>query len=72
MVLPCGLRQVVIHNHFLPGNRYGYPGHLPQSGGLGGFEVNFLPEYMALHEAGYNVLAYDIRLGDRVPDRSVA
>jgi pimeloyl-ACP methyl ester carboxylesterase len=42
-------------------NRYGYPGHLPEFGGLGGFEVNFLPEYKALHNAGYNVLAYDIR-----------
>jgi uncharacterized protein len=27
---------------------------------LGGFEVNFLPEYKALHDAGYNVLAYDM------------
>jgi lactoylglutathione lyase len=44
----------------LPGNRYGYPGHLPEFGGLGGFEVNFLPEYKALHDAGYNVLAYDL------------
>ena len=42
-------------------NRYGYPGHLPEFGGLGGFEVNFLPEYKALHDAGYNILAYDIR-----------
>jgi uncharacterized protein len=45
----------------LPGNRYGYPGHLPEFGGLGGFEVNFVPEYKALHDAGYNVLAYDLR-----------
>lgn len=45
----------------LPGNRYGYPGHLPEFGGLGGFEVNFLPEYKALHDAGYNILAYDMR-----------
>jgi hypothetical protein len=28
---------------------------------LGGFEVNFLPEYKALHDAGYNILCYDIR-----------
>jgi hypothetical protein len=48
----------------LPGNRYGYPGHLPEFGGLGGFEVNFLPEYKALHDAGYNVLAYDLRKPD--------
>lgn len=45
----------------MPGNRYGYPGHLPEFGALGGFEVNFLPEYKALHDAGYNVLAYDLR-----------
>jgi uncharacterized protein len=51
---------LIIHNHFLPGNRYGYPGHLPEFGGLGGFEVNFLPEYKALHDAGYNILCYDI------------
>jgi len=30
-------------------------------GGLGGFEGNFLPEDKALHDAGYNILAYDIR-----------
>ncbi|MDT5310943.1 MAG: uncharacterized protein QOE48_6670 [Mycobacterium sp.] len=60
-LIPAESDKVIIHNHFLPGNRYGYPGHLPEFGGLGGFEVNFLPEYKALHDAGYNVLAYDIR-----------
>src|ERR671915_574870 len=59
--IPADSDRLIIHNHFLPGNRYGYPGHLPEFGGLGGFEVNFLPEYRALHDAGYNVLAYDIR-----------
>jgi pimeloyl-ACP methyl ester carboxylesterase len=58
--IPADSDRLIIHNHFLPGNRYGYPGHLPEFGGLGGFEVNFLPEYKALHEAGYNVLAYDM------------
>jgi hypothetical protein len=29
--------------------------------GFGGFEVNFLPEYKVLHDAGYNILAYDMR-----------
>src|SRR5262249_18310199 len=29
--------------------------------GRGRAGVNFLPEYKALHDAGYNVLAYDIR-----------
>jgi hypothetical protein len=27
---------------------------------FGGFEVNFLPQYTALHDAGSNVLAYDL------------
>jgi uncharacterized protein len=52
--VPAKSDKLIIHNHFLPGNRYGYPGHLPEFGGLGGFEVNFLPEYKALHDAGYN------------------
>lgn len=59
--IPGDSDKLIIRNHFLPGNRYGYPGHLPEFGGLGGFEVNFLPEYKALHDAGYNILAYDIR-----------
>ena len=59
--IPADSDRLIIHNHFLPGNRYGYPGHLPEFGGLGGFEVNFLPEYKALHDAGYNVLTYDLR-----------
>lgn len=59
--IPADSDKLIIHNHFLPGNRYGYPGHLPEFGGLGGFEVSFLPEYKALHDAGYNVLAYDMR-----------
>lgn len=53
--------KVVICNHFSPGNRYGYPGHLRGYRSFGGFEVNFIPKYKALSEAGYNVLAYDLR-----------
>lgn len=53
--------RLVICNHFMPGNRYGYPGHLEPWKNFGGFEVNFLPQYKALHDAGYNVLAYDLR-----------
>ncbi|WP_202486582.1 hypothetical protein [Streptomyces sp. SID4985] len=59
--IPADSDRLVVHNHFLPGNRCGYPGQLPQFGGLGGFEVNFLPEFKALHDAGYNILAYDLR-----------
>lgn len=58
--IPADSNRLIIHNHFLPGNRSGYPGHLPQFSGLGGFEVNFLPEYKALHDAGYNILCYDM------------
>ncbi|WED23233.1 lysophospholipase [Vibrio sp. JC009] len=53
--------KIVICNHFSPGNRYGYAGHIKPWHKAGGFEVNFLPKYKALHEAGYNILAYDLR-----------
>lgn len=56
-----GSNKIIICNHFLPGNRAGFPGHLPQYSGFGGFEVNFLPHYKALHDAGYNIVCYDIR-----------
>lgn len=59
--IPAGSDRLVICNHFMPGNRYGYPGHLEPWTGFGGFEVNFLPQYKALHDAGYNILAYDLR-----------
>ncbi|NRB47398.1 MAG: alpha/beta hydrolase [Saprospiraceae bacterium] len=54
-------KKIVVCNHFSPGNRYGYAGHIRPWKGAGGFEVNFLPKYKALVEAGYNVLAYDLR-----------
>lgn len=28
---------------------------------FGGFEVNFLPQLKHLHDAGYNILTYDLR-----------
>ena len=56
--IPGKSDRLVICNHFMPGNRYGYPGHMEPWKNFGGFEVNFLPQYKALHEAGYNVLAY--------------
>lgn len=59
--IPAESDKLVICNHFMPGNRYGYPGHLEPWTGFGGFEVNFLPQYRALHDAGYNVLTYDLR-----------
>lgn len=59
--IPAKSNKIIICNHFMPGNRYGYAGHLEGLDGFGGFEVNFLPHYKALHDAGYNILAYDIR-----------
>ncbi|MFS2316833.1 alpha/beta hydrolase [Maricaulis sp. D1M11] len=56
-----GSRKLVICNHFIGANRYGYPGHLEPWDQAGGFEVNFVEIYKHLHEAGYNVLAYDLR-----------
>ena len=60
--IPGASDNVIIFNHFKGANRYGFPGHLePWSIGGPGFEVNFLPLYKALHEAGYNILTYDLR-----------
>ncbi len=53
--------KLIICNHPMPANRYGYPGHLDPWKNFGGFEVNFLPEYKILHDAGYNIIAYDLR-----------
>ncbi|MEO1655333.1 MAG: alpha/beta hydrolase, partial [Bacteroidota bacterium] len=59
--IPADSEKVIISNHFSPATRYGFPGHQEAFSYAGGFEVNFLPRYKALHEAGYNVLAYDLR-----------
>ncbi|MCG8332765.1 MAG: alpha/beta hydrolase [Chitinophagales bacterium] len=59
--IPANSNKLIISNHFSPANRYGFAGHLEGLDFAGGFEVNFLPRYKALHDAGYNVLAYDLR-----------
>ncbi|HEX7801611.1 MAG TPA: alpha/beta hydrolase [Pseudoxanthomonas sp.] len=59
--IPANSDRLIICNHPMPCNRYGYPGHLDPWKNFGGFEVNFLPEYKVLHDAGYNIIAYDIR-----------
>ena len=56
-----GSKKLIICNHFIGANRYGYAGHLEPWTGNGGFEVNFIEAYKALVEAGYNILAYDLR-----------
>lgn len=60
--IPADSDKLVIANHPMPCNRYGYPGHLPEyATPFVDFEVNFLPDYLNLHNAGFNVLAYDLR-----------
>jgi len=44
--------KIVISNHFSPGNKYGFAGHLEGLQFAGGFEVNFLPRYKAPVDAG--------------------
>ncbi|KAF2864054.1 alpha/beta-hydrolase [Piedraia hortae CBS 480.64] len=53
--------KTIIANHPATCNRSGYPGQLDGFGAFGGFEVNFIPDYKALHNAGYNIICYDIR-----------
>lgn len=60
--IPASSNKLLIINHPMTCNRYGFPGHLPEyKSYFGGFEVNFLPELKALHDAGYNILTYDLR-----------
>lgn len=60
--IPADSDRLLIVNHPMTCNRYGFPGHLPEfKQYFGGFEVNFLPELKALHDAGYNILTYDLR-----------
>jgi hypothetical protein len=61
-----GSDKLVIANHPLNFNRYGYPSHLDpwkSFGAAGGndFEVDYVEDYRILHDAGYHVLTYDFR-----------
>jgi uncharacterized protein len=61
-----GSDKIVIANHPRWFNRAGLPSHLEPWRSLAGsagndFEVDFIPDYKLLHEAGYNILAYDFR-----------
>jgi hypothetical protein len=43
--IPADSNKLLIVNHPMTCNRYGFPGHLPPRNTMfGGFEVNFLPE----------------------------
>jgi pimeloyl-ACP methyl ester carboxylesterase len=61
-----GSDKIIIANHPLWCSRAGLPAHLEPWRSIGAatgndFELNFLPDYKILHDAGYNVLAYDFR-----------
>jgi len=66
-IIPAaGSDKLVIANHPMGFTRSGIPTHLEPwrsawapSGN--GFEVDFTPDYKILHDAGYTVLAYDLR-----------
>ncbi|KRB85479.1 hypothetical protein ASE00_01390 [Sphingomonas sp. Root710] len=66
-LVPCeGSDKLVIANHPKNFNRYGFASHLDpwkQFGAIGGndFEVDFVRDIKILHDAGYNVLTYDMR-----------
>lgn len=62
----AGSKKLVICNHPMSFNRYGFPSHLEpwrSMGALGGndFEVDYVSDYKILYDAGYNVLTYDER-----------
>ena len=58
--------KLIIANHPMGFSRSGLPSYLEPWASLWGpsgndFEVNFIPDYRVLHDAGYNVLTYDLR-----------
>lgn len=64
--IPGDSDRLIIANHPIWANRYGFPGHLspygdPWAASGNNIEVNFMPDYRHLHEARYNILAYDLR-----------
>lgn len=62
----AGSDRLIICNHPRYFSRYGFPSHLQPWKALFGkagndFEVDFNLDYRILHDAGYNVLTYDLR-----------
>lgn len=62
----AGSSKLIIANHPMGFNRSGMPTHLEPwrlewASSGNDFEVDFIPDYKILHDAGYNVLAYDLR-----------
>ena len=56
-----GSERLIICNHPLTFSRYGFPGHLEPWSQFAPVNVEFNKVYKALHDAGYNVLTYDMR-----------
>ena len=61
-----GSDKLIIANHPMGFSRSGIPAHLEPwrsvwASSGNDFEVNLVPDYKILHDAGYNVLAYDLR-----------
>lgn len=61
-----GSDKLIITNHPMGFSRSGLPTqfepwHSQWASSGNGFEVNFIPDYKILHDAGYNVLTYDLR-----------
>src|SRR5260370_14027296 len=61
-----GSSKLIIANHPLGFSRSGIPTHLRPwhadwAASGNGFEVDLVPDYKILHDAGYNVLTYDLR-----------
>ncbi len=65
--IPCpGSNKLIIANHPMTFSRAGHPSHLEPWKSIFGatgntIEVNFVPDFKVLHDAGYNVIAYDLR-----------
>ena len=59
--IPANSDKLIIFNHPMTFNRYGFPGHLEPWKNFSDIEVNFIKIYKALNDAGYNVLTYDFR-----------
>jgi hypothetical protein len=61
-----GSGKLIIANHPMGFSRSGMPTqyepwHTDWAASGNGFEVDLVPDYKILHDAGYNVLAYDLR-----------
>jgi pimeloyl-ACP methyl ester carboxylesterase len=62
----AGSDKLIIANHPMGFSRSGIPSHLEPWRSIwassgNDIEVNLVPDYKILHDAGYNVLAYDLR-----------